>query len=391
MINFEMNLTKKYTDEYKKASKERKGQILDEYCKLTNIKRNTAVRRIYRYAKKAPMSRIVTTSEKRGRKKKYIAIHQSVLKKAWKLSGNLCAELMFPKLERFIHDLRNADKLKHISNKDIAIAKNVSLGTLKNIIAEFPNPNTRNYKGKSSVYRLVPIDANFRRFTKQPGNIEIDYVEHNGGHSSGRFGFTGTYVGLFAQWLSRAAGWGKNQESIDLIFEKATSKIYHQIHRFHPDNCPSTLRCLVNRYCRNNNCNSVDTGVSRSRPYKKNDNAHVEQKNGNKVRKNLGYRRFDTQEEVDLLNQYYDVEDLISNFFIPNMKLHCKFRNERGKVVKKVYQKPATPYERLIRSAQINDAVKSQLEAMNSKLNLVKLREKSDKIKSQLFNLSTKT
>jgi hypothetical protein len=84
--------------------------------------------------------------------------------------------------------------------------------------------------------------------------------------------------------------------------------------------------------------------LSRSRPYQKNDNAHVEQKNDDKVRKLVGYYRYDTEQEIRLLNLLYERSDLLDNFFIASAKLEEKIRDNKGRVIRRVHDKPKTPY-----------------------------------------------
>jgi len=93
---------------------------------------------------------------------------------------------------------------------------------------------------------------------------------------------------------------------------------------YHPDNDKCILKVLFERVREGG-----DIRLSRSRPYKKNDNAHVEQKGGDKVRKLVGYLRYDTPQEVELLNEIYEIADLIENFFIPTLKLRCRIKDDR--------------------------------------------------------------
>ena len=125
--------------------------------------------------------------------------------------------------------------------------------------------------------------------------------------------------------------------------------------------------------------------LSRSRPYKKEDNGHVEQKNGDKIRKLVGYHRYDTQNQVELLNELYKVEDLISNFFISSQKLKTKTYDEKGRLISKKYDKATTPYQRLIRSKQVDRNTKETLKSVYSVLNLVRLRKESERLKAELF------
>ncbi|PNR87268.1 hypothetical protein X925_09720 [Petrotoga sp. 9T1HF07.CasAA.8.2] len=117
--------------------------------------------------------------------------------------------------------------------------------------------------------------------------------------------------------------------------------------------------------------------LSRSRPYKKNDNAHVEQKNGDKVRKLVGYFRYESEEEVSLLNEIYNRADLLDNFFIASFKLKNKVKNDTGKTIKKEYEKPKTPYQRLLESNTVSEKTKSQLKKTYESLNMVKLRKET--------------
>ena len=127
--------------------------------------------------------------------------------------------------------------------------------------------------------------------------------------------------------------------------------------------------------------------LSRSRPYEKNDNAHVEQKNDDKVRKLVGYRRYDTEKEINLLNQLYEKADYYDNFFIATAKLKKKIRNSKWRVIKRVYYKPETPYQRLMASKDVPETVKRDLEGIYIKLNMVKLREEMDDILSKLYEI----
>jgi len=196
----------------------------------------------------------------------------------------------------------------------------MSVGTLKRIIMEFDKPVfKKRHKGNAFLYTQIPIIADFgKNAYKSPGYIEVDFVEHNGGNSSGRFAITAVYTDLSSQWTVRASGWGKNLESIKEMDEIAHGRIPFPVLHYHPDNDKGILKVLFDRV------RNKQIGLSRSRPYKKNDNAHVEQKGGDKVRKLVGYLRYDTEEEVKILNQIYHVADLIENFFVPTMKLKYK-------------------------------------------------------------------
>jgi len=157
----------------------------------------------------------------------------------------------------------------------------------------------------------------------------------------------------------------------DICFKKETLKSIQKrkfdVLHYHPDNDKTILKALFEKVKGNNEVN-----LSRSRPYKKNDNAHVEQKNGDKVRKLVGYFRYESEEEVSLLNEIYSKADLLDNFFIASFKLKNKVKNDKGKTIKKEYEKPKTPYQRLLESNTVSEKTKSQLKKTYESLNMVK-------------------
>jgi hypothetical protein len=380
-----MKLTKKLLKEYKKGGKKKKGKIISRYCKLTGIGRNTASKRFLRKIKKPNPVILKTKERKRGPKKVYGPLCKKIVEKCWYLSNCVCAEKLHPMLNVYIDQLKQNNKLnsKAVGLK-IKLVKNMSLGTLKNIVSQFPKIGSKKHKGNSKIFKQVPIIANFGKYAKaRPGYIEVDFVEHNGGLSSGRFAITGAFVDLFSQWTARGAGWGKNQASMTNIDKIIHQKVYHKIKHYHPDNSKPLLNVLLER----TQTGKQKTKLSRSRPYKKNDNAHVEQKNGDKIRKLVGYLRYDNQKEVDLLNKLYQKADLLDNFFIASAKLKKKMRNNKGMVIKRVHDKPKTPFQRLMENKYVLKKTKQKLKKIYQSLNMVKLRKDMEITLNRLYEL----
>ena len=136
----------------------------------------------------------------------------------------------------------------------------------------------------------------------------------------------------------------------------------------------------------NNKQGKPPFALSRSRPYKKNDNAHVEQKNDDKVRKLVGYWRYDTEEELKLLNLLYEKYDMLDNFFIPSAKLMEKIRDDKGRVMR-VHDKPRTPYQRLMEYKPISDKTKQKLKRIYNSLDMIGLRQEINKILQKLYEI----
>lgn len=376
---FEMDLLKRLAEQYLRAKKKDKSKILSQYQKLTSVSRGTAQKRFSRFLKKDSPSK--TSHSKKGRKKIFRRSHEEVIRKCWELAGNICAEKLHPMLPVYIEQLAKNGELKDFNQSILKTAASVSLGTLKRIVATFPKPSIKRYKGNHFIYQQVPIIADFGRYAmKRPGFFEVDFVEHNGGNSTGIFAITGIYTDLYSQWTVRAAGLGKNLQSITEIDRVTHTRIPMKAFHYHPDNDKTILKVLFERM-KNNRL----IKLSRSRPYKKNDNAHVEQKGGDKVRKLIGYWRFDTPEEVRLLNEIYKRADLLDNLFIPTLKLKKKLKDHRGKTIKKIYESPKTPYQRLMQCKYLTDSEKEELRNLMESVNMVKLKKEMDELIKRLI------
>lgn len=384
LCNFEMSITQKYAQKYKISAKKEKGKILDQYCELNLCNREAAVQRLRRvYRNINPVAlKINKPIAKKGPKRRYNLTHENIVKKCWELSGCICAERLHPILKDCITCLIKNKELSIYKKADLDLALKASLGTLKNIIGRFPKDGAKQRRKKAPfLYREIPIKPNFGKYSNKTGMFEVDFVEHCGSNASGRFGVTGCYVDISSQWLASSSALGKNLQAILKIHELNYSKIYHEIKEFHPDNAKPILRHLFDLAT-----NGAKFKLSRSRPYEKNDNAHVEQKNNDKIRNLVGYYRYDDENQIELLNKLYDKSDLMDNFFIPSAKLQKKVFAKNGKLLKKIYDKPKTPYQRIISERQIPEETKYKLKEIKKKLDMLNLRKEIDKKLEDLTN-----
>ncbi len=385
--DFDMKLTHKRAKQYQNANKKTKSAIITDYCYLTQTTRNTASKRFCKEIKNIYPRLLPLTYKTRGPKKKFTGVHTRIVKKCLELAGNICAERLHPMLAIYIEQLHKQGLLKDYSTEDIAITKSISVATLKRVIATFPRTSTKKHKGNVFVYKQVPIVAHFGQFSQSPGFVEIDYVEHSGGNSSGLFAITGTYIDIFSGWVARAAGLGKNLWSVSEIDNIAQTRIFHPILHYHPDNDRTILKILFDRMIKNKEQHKPRFMLSRSRPYQKNDNAHVEQKNDDKVRKLVGYCRYDTEQELKLLNLLYERSDVLDNFFIASAKLSEKIRDNKGRVIRRVHDKPTTPYQRLMKSDQVEQKTKQKLKTIYDSLDMIELRQEINKIMQRLYEI----
>jgi len=394
---FDMQLLDKLAKQYHLTSTSRKmkSEIINTYARLCNIQRDTAKKRILRYVHKSRTdNNKAKTPVPLGRPTKYNQIHKDIIQYIWEFNDSICAERLFEMFKTSIDHLLNdkEDKFKDIFPlSEIEFVRSyTTFGSLKRIIQGFPKPKKkRYYYSKNRLYRQIPIEINFSKYSNiSPGYIGLDFVEHKGENSYGLYAVTATIVELYTQWINRISSLGKDRNSVRFILDEFNERNpfqkYSIIKGFHSDNEKSVLSYLLNIQRINRNIT-----ISRNRSNHSNDNCNVEQKNWDKVRKIVGYFRYDTGYEVDLLNRIWELSDLIDNFFVPSSKLVRKIRDKHYRVIKKEYDKPKTPYQRVLES-DLPQEVKNELTEIYKNLNLVELRRRQRELIEELMRLKEK-
>jgi hypothetical protein len=231
------------------------------------------------------------------------------------------------------------------------------------------------------MYQRVPVKVAAEWDTREVGNVQVDYVAHCGRSTGGEYVHTISAVDIASGWWEGVAIARRSQQATEQGVEKIRQRAPFRIKELHPDNDSGLLNELLWRYCRH-----WRIRLSRSRPYRKNDNAWVEQKNWTHVRKVVGYGRYDNAEELAVMNQLYEVSRLFQNFFQPVMKLQRKQRI--GGRIQRLYDVPQTPYERLVASGQLNKHASRELRTVYESLNPAELHRQLRALREQLFDLA---
>lgn len=201
-----------------------------------------------------------------------------------------------------------------------------------------------------------------------PGTLEIDLVAHCGESAMGEFINTLNSTDIITGWYEAEAIMGKSQRAVDEALQEIEKRLPFKLTGIDSDNGTEFINGTLKRYADNRKIT-----FTRSRPYKKNDNAHIEQKNFTHVRKIIGYMRLDTKEQQTILNDLYRNElRLYINFFQPSQKLIKKERN--GSKIKRVYDMPKTPYQRVLERNDVSDDVKQALQKHYEQLNPFQLK-----------------
>jgi hypothetical protein len=191
----------------------------------------------------------------------------------------------------------------------------------------------------------IPVQTDSSR-VQEPGWVEADTVSHSGPNAAGLFAYTLNDVDLVSGWVEAHAILGKAAEKVVAATEEIRRAFPFELKGMDTDNGEEFINYDLDRYCRSR-------GVKRfrSRPYKKDDQAHIEQKNGTHVRRLIGWDRYDAQKAVDAMNDLYRNEwRLLTNLFLPSVKLD--FKTRRGSKIKRIYHEAKTPLDRLLESGQ---------------------------------------
>jgi hypothetical protein len=208
--------------------------------------------------------------------------------------------------------------------------------------------------------------------TSQPGAVAVDTVAHCDDTTAGNDVNSLTFTELFSGWTENRAVWNKSSHAILAQLQELESTVPFRMTSFHSDNGSEFLNWPRHEYLTGRR---LKVPWTRSRAYRKNDNAHCEQKNWTHVRQLLGYERFGHPELVPLLNDLYGQEwSQYQNHFRPTFKLEKREKKD-GKTVKTYQKKPQTPYQRLLGSETIPEATKERLRAEHARLNPFALKK----------------
>ena len=376
-----MELTKTVASRYLKAkTRAEKTKILDEYCANTELNRKYAISKIRKQNFSYPKE------DRRGRKKEYSKKAVELVLQVWEIFDKICGERLHPFLEEALRVMERCKIISPISDDLRASVLKMSCSTVKRIIRKEKvrlegKSKFSTTKPGSLIKNQIAVRAGPWNET-QPGFSEIDLVAHCGGSLSGEFIYTLQFVDIYTTWTERRAVMGKGQKAVGTEIKYVHKKLLpFDLLGIDSDNGTEFINYHLKAYCEKENIT-----FTRSRPYMKKDNAHIEQKNWPLVRKILGYDRFDTQEELDIINNLYDNElRLYINFFLPTMKLKEKIRV--GSKYKRKYDTPRTPFQRVLDSPDVPQEKKDILLNLYQNLNPLQLRQQIDLKILKLFSL----
>lgn len=338
-------------ERYWSAGRVEKGYILDALCRTTGWHRKHAVR--------ALRQRVVTAETRvpRERKRRYGATIKDALTALWEASDRVCGKRLVAMIPILLPALEQHGRLQ-LSEGEHGQLLAVSAATIDRMLGEVKVAAAGGRRRRAGFYSAIRREVPVRTFNDwkdpAPGFCEVDMVAHGGTSVAGSFIQTLTMVDVATGWTECLPLVNRDGILVVEALKRAQSLFPWLLRGVDFDNDSAFMNEVVIPWCRGQKLE-----VTRSRAYKKNDQAFVEQKNGAVVRRLMGYGRFDGVETARVMARLYAAARLYVNFFQPSFKLKEK-RREGAKVIKR-YHNPSTPYERALAHPIVPEAVKKRL------------------------------
>jgi len=352
---------------YLKADKVTKSVMLNEFCHNTGYNKKYAIRILA--AGHSYKSKVI------NRKVHFTYTNEDInwLKKVWEIMDYSCGQRLAPQITEIISKLiqfKELDMPSATQNKLKRISSSTIDERLKNYRSELRRTINSTTKPGSLIKKQIPIRTSSWD-EKRIGCCELDTVAHCGDDASGEFISSLDLTDILTGWTETEAVMGKSQTRIIAALDNIKNRLPFPLVAIDPDNGSEFINWQLYQYCAERNME-----FTRGRPYAKNDNAHIEQKNWTHVRKVFGYKRRETEAELQLMNDLYRNEiRLYKNFFMASVKLIDKKRvGKHGEKIKRIYDIAKTPYQRVLEYDQASKVDKQKLKEQYATLNPAELR-----------------
>jgi len=323
---------------YRQAGRKEKTVILEEFIRVCGYHRKHALRLL-----NGPLPSKKLQRPWSPRPPTYREHTIRILAKIWEACGYLCSQRLKAALPHWLPwGKQRFDLTPELQRQLLAISPRQMdrrLQERKRILKRRIYGTTR---PGTLLKQMIPVKTNHWDVT-QPGYLEIDLVSHSGASGAGEFLQTLDCVDIHTGWVERRVVMGKGQDAILEAMTHVEKNLPFPLRGIDSDNGSEFINYHLFTFCQRPRGTSIQ--FTRSRPYKKDDNAHVEQKNWTHVRKLLGWDRYDSPEALQAINALYDDLRLFQNLFQPSMKLIAKIR--KGSRLIRRYDTPKTPLQRV--------------------------------------------
>lgn len=384
-------ITKKQARAYASAGKKAKTQLLDQLVAEVGWSRANARRQLTAALARRGPARAV---KRKPRPRTYGYDTVKVLQRVWQVAGRPSGKYLAAIMEATLANMdAHADtgafgdafpRYTPAVRTQLLTISAASIDRLlaphKRALAPGGKSTTRSRKNRHA--ELIPIMTHVAAIDWQPGLVAIDTVAHCGHTTKGQYAFTLTVTDVFTGWTINQAIKNKAAIWVAQAMEDIQAQFLYPIDHVHTDNGSEFLNDPVTAWCDRNNIR-----MTRSRPSHSNDNPFVEQKNGAIVRASAFNYRYDTDTELELLNQLWPLVNLRKNLFLPTKKIAGWHTTRSGKTVRS-YDVPRTPANRVIDSGILLPRERQRLDTLRENIDLAALTEQISHIQHRLIVLA---
>lgn len=364
-VNERRKYLKLVAPRYASAGREERGRLLTEMEEVTKLHRKSLVRLMNAPSlERAP-------KKPRLRRRRYGRAVADVVRVVWESLDYVCAERLTPALLSTARQLTEWEELVLTAEMEEALAS-ISRATVQRLLGRFqqdtPKLPRRKPQPPNRLLKEIPM-GRLSWETGVPGSFETDLVHHCGVVAAGEYVHTLQLVDIATGWSERVAILGRSQIAMVKGFKRVQERLPFPITHLHPDNGSEFFNDHLIRYFGEK---ITGLSLSRSRPYRKNDNRFVEQKNSSLVRAYVGYERLDNGAQCAMLNALYDKLWLYYNLFQPVMHMVAK-EVINGKLHRR-HDQASTPYQRLLSTGILSPEQKERLSCLYAQTNPLRLR-----------------
>ena len=362
---------------YHKTDKQEKQRIIDEFCRVCGYHRKYAIRKL-----NSPIAEDKSKQRRRQRPFKYTPALLPILQKIWEVAGYPWSVRLKAILPVWIPWIRKHFSLTSPLEKQLlSISARQIDRRLKSKKIHLKRKLYGRTKPGTLLKHHIPIKTDSWNVFL-PGFTEIDLVSHSGNSAQGEFAHTVNQTDILTTWVESRAVLGKSEKAVSLAMNDMEHSFPFKILGIDSDNGSEFINYHLFRRCQQRSIQ-----FTRGRPYKKDDNAHIEQKNWTHVRKLLGWDRYDSQIAVDAINDLYRNElSLFQNLFLPSVKLKEKIHI--GSKLTRIYDLAQTPFQRLIAGKKGDPQKISQLQKLKDRLDPFDLAKSIEKKLDYIYDLA---
>jgi hypothetical protein len=362
---------------YAQGDRAERGRILDEFAAVTGFHRKHAMRLLR-------AGQVNRRSGPRPGRRVYDDAVREALIVVWETSDRICGKRLRPLVPILVEAMERHGHLRlgqEVRTSLLSMSAATIDRALRDIRRHAGTAPRRRAAPSAAVRRSVPLRTFDGWNDPPPGFVEADLVAHSGPVAKGSFVQTLVLTDIATGWTECAPLLVREQRLLTEVLSELRKVLPFVLLGLDTDNDSVFMNETVRDYCE-----TAAIEFTRCRPYRKNDQAWVEQKNGAVVRRTIGYRRFEGLEAAAALARLYAAMRLFVNFFQPSFKLATKARD--GAKVRKRYHPPATPCQRLLADPRTSEKVRRRVEELRATLNPVRLLQEIRAAQQQLVEIA---